>query len=372
VRIGVDVRELEKGKATGIGRYLLDLLKFATKEKPRWEFILFGNQATKIDLEASNLEKIFIAEYFTPWWDQIKLPRYLKKERVDIFLTPYLKVPLSIPCKLVVIINDLIPFLFPEYQKLKDRPRRIYFKNLGRRAAGRADKIITISQHSKKDILKVFQIPEEKIKVIYLGVDRAYQPLISNLKEATSKYGINKKFIFYFGNFNPHKNVKALIEAYYRLPQKIKDGYQLVLGGRRDRHCMGLEKMIKRLKLEEKAIFTGFISEKDLPAIYSAAELFVFPSLREGFGLPPLEAMACGTPVITSNITSLPEVVGEAGILVNSYNVDEIKAAIIKVLTDSALRNNLIKRGLERAKQFTPEKTAKQILRVFAETQGAK
>lgn len=367
IRCGVDVRELEKGKATGIGRYLLNFLKIATEEKREWEFILFGNQNTKIDLGAPNLKKIFIPEYLTPWWDQVKLPRYLRKERVDIFLTPYLKAPLFVSCKLVVIINDLIPFLFSGYQGLKSFPRRIYFKNLGRRAAKRADKIITISQYSKKDILKVFRIPEEKIEVIYLSVDRAYHSLTSNLEEITSKYGIAKRFIFCFSNFNPHKNVKTLIEAYYRLPQKMKSEYQLVLGGRRDRYCMSLEKMVKHLKLEEKVIFTGFIPEEDLPLIYNAAELFLFPSLYEGFGLPPLEAMACGTPVIASNTTSLPEVVGQAGILVNPYKVDEIKEAVIRVLTDSTLRNDLIKRGLERAKQFTPEKTAKRILKIFAE-----
>ena len=372
MRVGIDVRELEKGKVTGIGRYLLDFLKFASKDKKEWEFVLFGNQATEIDLEAPNLKKIFISEYLTSWWDQVKLPHYLKKEKIDIFLTPYLKAPLLTPCKLVVIINDLIPFLSPGYQRLKNLPRRVYFRNLGRRAVKRADKIITISQHSKKDILKIFQIPEEKIEVISLSVNEKYHPITSNLGKITSKYGIGGKFIFYFGNFNPHKNVKTLIEAYYRLPQEMRDEYQLVLGGRRDKQCLMLEEMVKHLKLEKRIIFTGFISEEDLPAIYSAAELFVFPSLYEGFGLPPLEAMACGTPVITSNTTSLPEVVGKAGILINPYKVDEIKFAIIKVLTDSTLRNDLVQKGLERAKRFTPEKTARQFLAVLAEVRGAK
>ncbi len=367
MRIGIDVRELEKGKITGIGRYLLDFLKLAIKQKPEWEFVLFGNQNTQINLEAPNLTKIFIPEYFTLWWDQVKLPRYLKKEKIDIFLTPYLKAPLSLPCKLVVIINDLIPFLFPGYQRLKNLPRRVYFRNLGKRTAKMADKIIAISYYSKKDIVKYFQVSEEKIEVIHLGVDKKYRPLSSNLEKITSKYGIGGKFIFYFGNFNPHKNVKTLVEAYHRLPEKIKNEYQLVLGGRRDRYCTDLEKMIKRLRIEEKVIFTGFISEKDLPAIYSAAELFVFPSLYEGFGLPPLEAMACGAPVITSNTTSLPEVVGEAGILVRPYNIDEIKEAIIRVLTDSALRKSLIEKGLKRIQQFIPDKTAHHFLRVFDE-----
>lgn len=367
MKIGIDIRELEKGKATGIGRYILNFLRFAVKNNPEWEFILFGNQNTQIHLNASNLKKIFIQEYSTFWWDQIQLPRYLKRERVDIFLTPYLKVPIFLACKLIVIINDLIPLLFPEYQKLKSFPRRIYFKNLGRQAARRADKIVTISHHSKKDILEVFQIPEEKIRVIYLSVEDKYQPVAANLEKVACKYGIRKKFIFYFGNFNPHKNVKTLIQTYYSLPDEVKSEYLLVLGGRRDRYCMELERMVRHLKIVEKVVFTGFIAEEDLPSIYSAASLFAFPSFYEGFGLPPLEAMACGTPLITSNTTSLPEVVGEAGILVDPYKVDEIKAAIVKVLTDSKLRNDLIEKGLERSKQFTPEKTTDQILEIFAE-----
>ena len=367
MRIGIDVRELEKGKATGIGRYLLNFLKFATKEKPTWEFILFGNQNTKIDLEVPNLKKIYIPEYFTPWWDQIQLPRYLKKERIDIFFSPYFKAPFFVPGKLVVIINDLIPLLVPGYQGLRRLLRRVYFKKLTGAATKRADKIITISHHSKKDIMEVFHVPGEKIKVIMLAADEAYRPVTSDLEKVTSKYGIDKGFIFYFGNFNPHKNVKTLIEAYYRLPQKMRDEYQLVLGGRRDRYCLSLEKMVKRLRLEEKVIFTDFIAEENLPAIYSAAELFVFPSLYEGFGLPPLEAIACGTPVIASNTTSLPEVIRDAGILVDPCKVNDISEAITKVLTDSKLRDSLVERGLRRAKQFSAEKTAKKMIGIFEE-----
>lgn len=372
MKIGIDAREFEAKSITGIARYLGEFLKYALRHKCEHEYTLFCNQFTRIPLQEHRLKKIFIPEYLTFWWDQVQLPCYLSRERVDIFLTPYLKAPFFAPCKLVIIINDLISLLFPEYRKLKSFARRVYFKNLGRQAARRAEKIITISQYSKKDILDVFQIRAERVKVIYLSADEEYRPITSNLEKVTSRYGIREKFIFYFGNFNPHKNVKALIEAYYNLPEKIKNEYQLVLGGRRDKYRLELEKIVKHLKIGDRVVFANFIPEDDLPSIYSAAELFVFPSLYEGFGLPPLEAMGCGTPVITSNTTSLPEVVGEAGILVNPYSVDDIKAAIIKVLTDSTLRNNLIKRGLERSRQFTSEKMADQILKIFAEVQRAK
>jgi len=365
LKIGIDVRELEKGKATGIGQYLLNFLRFAIKNKQEWEFILFGNQDTQINLDAPNLKKIFIPEYLTFWWDQVQLPHHLKKEKIDLFLTPYFKAPLFDSCKLVVIINDLIPLLAGEYQNLRRFLKRVYFKSLANAAARRADKVITISHHSKKDILDVFQVPEEKIEVIYLSVDESYRPINSNLEKIISKYGISKRFILYFGNFNPHKNVKSLIESYNNLPEKIKSEYQLVLGGRRDRHCIGLEKMVKHLKIKEKVVFTAFISEEDLPSIYSAASLFVFPSLYEGFGLPPLEAMACGTPVIASNTTSLPEVIGEAGFLVDAKNVWELGRTILTVLQDDKLRDKLRQKGLNRVKEFSISKTSKKILNLL-------
>jgi glycosyltransferase involved in cell wall biosynthesis len=158
------------------------------------------------------------------------------------------------------------------------------------------------------------------------------------------------------------------MKAYSVLPQKIKDQYQLVLGGRKDAHCVKLENQARKLKIEDNVIFTGFIFEEDLPIIYSAASLFVFPSLYEGFGLPPLEAMACGTPVIASNATSLPEVVGDAGILVEPKNVNDLRNAILAVLFDKELRFNLRRKGLERAKKFNTYKTGCSILNLLEKT----
>ncbi len=372
MKIGIDIREMEKGKMTGIGRYLKNLLDYIAQEDQKNEYILFANQKTEYTTTVKNIKIRVIKGWFAPFWDQVQLPRALKKDKINLFLSPYYKKPFFTPCKSIITIHDLNPLFLPPISMKGWFKNRLYFRTLLKLSSRKVDRIITVSQYSKKDIVEYFRVPEEKIEVICHCVDERYRPISSNSEEVTSKYGIDRKFIFYFGNFNPHKNVKALIEAYYRLPQKTKDKYQLVLGGRRDRYCMSLEKMVKHLKIEERVVFTGFISEEDLPAIYSAAELFVFPSLREGFGLPPLEAMACGTPVITSNTTSLPEVVGEAGILVNPYNVDEIKAAIIEVLTNSTLRNDLIQKGLERSRRFTSEKTTKQILEVFAEVQGEK
>ncbi|MFC1570492.1 glycosyltransferase family 4 protein [Candidatus Omnitrophota bacterium] len=363
MRIGIDIRELEKGKATGIGSYLLDFLRFAAENKKEWEFVLFGNQDTRIDIEAPNFKKVYIPEHFTPWWDQIKLPHYLKREGVDVFLTPYMKVPFFAPCKFVVIINDLIPFLFPGYQDFKSIPSRMYFKTLGKRAVKRAERIVAISNHSKKDILNMFKVPKEKVEVIHLNVDESYRPVDPGA--SVSRYGIDGKYILYFGNFNPHKNVNTLIEAYHGLPEDIKSEYRLVLGGKKNRYCADIEETVRRLKMADRVHFTGFIPEEDLPSIYSAASLFVFPSLYEGFGLPPLEAMACGVPVICSDATSLPEVVGKAAILVNPKDVQEITNAMEKVLRDNTLRQELIDKGLERAREFRGEKAASKLFELI-------
>ena len=367
MKIGIDIREMERGKITGIGRYLKNFLGYIAREDRENEYVLFANQKTEYTTVVKNIKVRVIKEWFSPFWDQIQLPRALKEEKIDIFLSPYYKKPFFTPCKSIITIHDLNSFFLPSISIKGWFKNQLYFRILLKLSSRKADKIITVSQYTKKDIVEYFQALEEKIEVVYLGVDERYHPISSNLEETVSKYGVNEKFIFYFGNFNPHKNIKALIETYYSLPEKIKSEYQLVLGGRRDKYCIGLEKMVRHLKIGKRVVFTGFISEEDLPLIYSAAKLFVFPSLREGFGLPPLEAMACGIPVIASNTTSLPEVVGEAGILVDPYKVDEIKAAIVKVLTNSTLRDDLIKRGLERARRFTSKKTADQILKIFAE-----
>ncbi len=365
MKVGIDVRELEKGKATGIGQYLYDLLKLSPLYRREWTFTLFGNQNTHIDLEAVNIRKILIPEYLTFWWDQAQLPYHLAKEKVDVFLTPYFKAPVIRPCKLVVIINDLIPLLLPEYRTLNRLCTRIYFKALTKASTLNADKIITISDHSKKDILRNFNVSENKIETVYLGVNSKYRPSANNIKHVGKKYNITKNYILYFGNFNPHKNVETLLKAYRRLPGHLKSKYQLVLGGRTDSHCRELERWIKKLSIDSNVIFTDFILEEDLPAIYGGASLFVFPSLYEGFGLPPLEAMACGTPVITSNKTSLPEVMGDAGILVDPCNVEDFSNSIKKVLLNQDLKNEMRQKGLSRAKMFSPQKTAGDILNIL-------
>ncbi|MCM8800411.1 MAG: glycosyltransferase family 4 protein [Candidatus Omnitrophica bacterium] len=365
MRVGIDARELEKAKPTGIARYLINFLNSRVVNESGWEFILFCNQKTQTPIEASYIKKVSIPEYITPLWDQVQLPAYLKKHNVDIFLTPYYKAPLLCKARLVLIINDLIPFRFKGYQNLKNF---LYFKGLLKIAIKKADVIVTISEYSKNDIVKVFKISPDKIRVIMLGVDERRFYKMDNLdKKVLSKYGIDESFILYTGNFRPHKNVKTLIEAYYRLPGNLKDKFKLVLVGRKDRDQQNLIRLVGNLGLKDKVIFTGYVNDEELGFIYNSASIFVFPSLYEGFGLPVLEAMACGLPVIAFNVSALSEVVGDSGILLNSYSSEALRRAMEEVLSDEELRKDLIQRALNRARQFSTEKMSQDLLAILKE-----
>jgi glycosyltransferase involved in cell wall biosynthesis len=250
--------------------------------------------------------------------------------------------------------------LSKEYSGILRLMNRFYFRSLVKTSVTNAERVIAISKFTKTCIMNEFGTPGTKIDVIYLNVEDRYRPLIRNRKTKLAKYGLPNKFILYVGNFNPHKNVPILIKAYSELPPAIKEAYGLVLGG--SSRCHELASLAKELGIEKNVRFTGFVPENDLPVIYSAATVFVFPSLHEGFGLPPLEAMACGTPVIVSDAASLPEVVGDAGILIKPTDTKALSKAIINVLNDNDMQITLKKKGLLKAKVFTPHKTASEFL----------
>ena len=260
----------------------------------------------------------------------------------------------------IVTCHDIIPLIFyNNIKKLKFRYAVSGIKN--------ADKIIADSYNTKQDIISYFKIPDEKIKIIPLAADKIFQPLdeviISKIKQ---KYNFDFPLILYVGTLEPRKNIPTLIKAFCKLK---KEGlpHILLVTGKKDGKYKKIFEMVKKLNLQKDVIFTGYIPREDLPTIYNAVDLFVYPSLYEGFSLPPLEAMACGTPVITSNTSSLPEVVGDAGIMVNPYEIDGLAKAMYEVLTDCGLREDMIKKGLKRAKMFSWERTAKETLEVYQE-----
>jgi glycosyltransferase involved in cell wall biosynthesis len=234
----------------------------------------------------------------------------------------------------------------------------------------KAAKIIVPSLNTKKDVMRILHVPEEKIVVVYNGVEheKFKQLDCEHAKEyLKSKYGISGGFILsVVGTFIPRKNVLRLLSSYHKLPNDVKSKYQLIIIGKKQGSLYDqVLETIHRLKLDDRVILTGYVPEEDLPLFYNAASLFVFLSLYEGFGLPPSEAMACGTPVIVSKISSLPEIVGDAGLTVDPYNVDEITRILLLVLKNDLLKRDLKKKGLRQAKLYSWKSSADKYIHIF-------
>jgi len=307
------------------------------------------------------------------WWEQVGIVRAGMREQIDLLHCPYWTNPLWSPWPTVVTVHDVIQFVLPEYAWRKIS--RVYFSIVSR-SAQRADAIITVSECSKGDIVKLLRVPPERIHVIGNAVDSSLYPvrdpwLLAGVRE---RYGIAPRFILYFGGFDLRKNVPRLIQAYARLPEALRREYQLVIAGRYQNLGHPLfpdpRQTVESLGLEARVIFTGQVREQDKAPLFSAATVFAFPSLYEGFGIPVLEAMACGTPVLTSNRSALPEVAGDAGLLVDPYDTEAICGGLAELLESQSVREDLARRGLERARRFTWDHVAEQTVRVYRQVVG--
>ncbi len=304
----------------------------------------------------------------TPLWQIFVLLDCLIK-KIDILFAPcaYLLPALNFFMPAVIIIFDLTTFL-PEIKETHKKTTRLREGMVLKLAIKNSIKSIAISANTKQDAVKWFKVDPNKIKVIYGAASSRYC-LIKNTEQINkilTKHQLPNKFILTVGTLEPRKNHKRLIEAYNHLInyRNLAD-FKLVMVGKKGWYYDEIFAKVKQLKLEKKVIFTDYLPDDDLPYLYNAATCFVYPSLYEGFGLPVIEAMACGCPVITSNISSLPEVVGEAAILVNPYNSDEIARALAEVLTNSSLRYKLRRDGLKQAQKFSWARTATEILDLF-------
>jgi glycosyltransferase involved in cell wall biosynthesis len=262
----------------------------------------------------------------------------------------------------VVTIHDVIPWSFPGVSTRLDTWIYRYWLP---RVAPRMDAVITVSQASKQDIVRYLKIPPHKVHVVYLCANQAYKPLpAAVVADVRQRYQLPDAYLLYVGSYEPRKNLMRLLQAFARLKQPSLR-HKLVIVGPRRHTASQIASKLAELGIEQNVILTDYIKEADLPAIYNGADLFVFPSLYEGFGLPPLEAMACGTPVITSNTSSLPEVVGDAALIVDPYDIDALAVMIKRALFDEDLRTDLRRRGMQRAAQFTWERTACETLEVY-------
>ncbi len=297
------------------------------------------------------------------FWEQVVQPLALKKEKVDLLHALAFVTPLLSPCPSVVTIYDLSFLLYPESFK---HSKRFYLGLFTRLSAKRARRIIAISESTKRDVVRLLGVPPEKVEVVYCGIDEAFRPLAEDqVATFRSKRGLPERFILFVGTIEPRKNVARLIEAFADLQTCKLANLKLVIGGAKGWFCEHVFARVEELGLEGDVMFPGYIPVSELPLWYNAAELFVYPSLYEGFGLPPLEAMACGTPVVAANTSSLPEVVGEAGLTVDPLDVEGLAEAMRRALSDEALRQEMRERGLQRAKGFSWTKTARETVQVY-------
>jgi glycosyltransferase involved in cell wall biosynthesis len=353
-RIGIDVRMIH---STGIGSYIQGLLSSWAHEPNVHPLTLFGNLG---DLKRWP----FPAEDFrAPVYslqEQWAGSRTFSQARLDLLHVPHYNVPLAYQGRLVVTIHDVIHLLFPGFARRVGG--RLYARLMLNAAVRKAKRIIAVSRKTKEDILKHFSIDPEKIRVIHPAVAMEFAPASPRILEATlSRYGLKAGFILFVGDVRPHKNVGGLLEAHRLLRKRWPGCPPMVIVGKRDR-ANGL------LKNNPQSVrWLGPLPQRELVHLYSSAGVFAFPSFYEGFGLPPLEAMACGCPVIVSSSGALPESVGEAGFYVDPHNPGSIADGIVRVLQDQSLRKCLTEQGLARSRTYSWEKTARDTWKVYEE-----
>lgn len=364
-RIAIDISPMYRSKA-GVGHYTSNLVaNLKLLKQNNYIFLRRRRNEGLGERKPSVLKRLFNAVRQT-LWEQAILPFRLLVKGATLIHCPAYVSPLIKTCHSIITIHDMAFLLYPEKFV---RSYRFYLRLWAPVSARRADVVITDSNQSKKDIVKSLKIPGNKVKVIYLGVDDAFRPITNKklIEQSRRKYELPPKFILYVGTLEPRKNIMGLIWAYKLFKDSGDKEHRLVIAGAKGWLYSDMFKTVDELHLREDVKFTGYIADIDLPSVYNGAELFVYPSLYEGFGLPPLEAMACGVPVITSNTSSLPEIVGDAGIMVNPVDHRAIADAIKRVLNDEQLKEEMKRKGLVRARQFSWEKTAQRTSEVYNE-----
>jgi glycosyltransferase involved in cell wall biosynthesis len=366
VRIAIDARKLHD---YGIGTYVRNILRELARSDDGHTYVLLCRPQDASELEAQSpcFETLVEAAGNYSVREQLTVPYDLWRARVDLFHAPHYVVSPCTPRPYVVTIHDCIHLRFPQY--LPNRAAHLYARAMMTVAARRATKILTVSHASKEDILHFLGVPSEKVEVIYNGLDQrlAASPTPEDIARVRDRFMLTSPFVLYTGNIKPHKNVDRLIEAYAILRQGGHEDVKLLIIGEEISRFPNLRRLVHRHQLHGQVRFFGFVPDATLSVLYRLASVFVFPSLYEGFGLPPLEAMAAGVPVVTSNVSSLPEVVGDAALLIDPLDPNAIAAAMARVLDEPALRADLIRRGHERARAFSWTRSVDRIRQVYTE-----
>ncbi len=364
MRIGIDARKLHD---FGIGTYIRNLVRELSRLDHDTEYVLLCRAADAADLAGlgQNFRPVPEGAGNYSIREQWRVPLALRREGVTLFHAPHYVLPPLVRCRSVVTIHDCIHLMFPQY--LPNRVAHGYARASIEMAARRATRVLTVSESSKRDILRFVDADPAKIDVIYNAYDERFglEPREEDVVRLRERYQLHDRFVLYAGNVKPHKNLERLIEAFHLVRRRGLDDLKLVMIGDEISKYAALKRAVHQHQLHKYVRFFGYLPEDTLAIMYRLAGVFVFPSLYEGFGLPPLEAMASGTPVVTSNLSSLPEVAGNAAILVDPYDPESIADGMYRVLTDPVLQADLRRKGLARARQFSWQDSARRVREIY-------
>lgn len=378
ITIGIDIRSLSGGAYTGVGEYTRTLLKHMVGLDRDIQFKLFfnaHNASPELDFlgDAGNVKTYFFRypnKYFSSTTRFLGIPKIDKMiGGCDVFFSPhFIATPTTKKCKKVITFHDLS---FERYPEFFDTQRKLWhFSNKPQKQAREADCIIAVSESTAYDLYNIYGVDQQKIKIIYSGIDEKFfiAPTREELRQVKSKYNLPEKFILSLSTIEPRKNVSGIVKAFEIFKSAVSErdpDTKLIIAGKPGWLYQETFRTIKNSKYKTDIIYIGFIDETDKPALYRLASLFVYPSIYEGFGFPVLEAMASGTPVITSAHSSLPEVVEYAALLVDPLKTSDLAWAIGEILDDKELANFLIKKGLLQAQKFSWQKCAEETLQVL-------
>ncbi len=367
MKIGIDARMYGSGQ-TGIGNYIKHVTDNILKIDNENEYVLFLREPefSKFTPPNKRVRKVKAEARWYSWREQVILPWQMLKENVDLMHFPHFNSPILYPKKSVVTIHDVTPRFFPGH-KMKSIVRRLGFRAVFNSSVHKAAHVIAVSGHTKRDVMRYFHVPDEKITVTYLGVEPYFRKIenYAKIKEIKDRFSITGPFIFYVGVWRNHKNVDGLIKAFGIFLKKYKMDYQLVIGGQEDPYYPEVRKAWEDLGIGGRVIRPGFIKDDDLPLFYNAAELYVVPSFYEGFGLNGLEAMACGTPVASSKVTSLPEVYEDSAVYFDPNDHEEMADAMAAVLMNKEKKEELTAKGYQRVKRYRWENCARATLEIY-------
>ncbi len=368
MRVAIDIR---RAGDFGIGTYVRNVVRQLAQLDRSSHYLLIGQPRHREEF-GQLPENFELLEYAAPpgsFQTHLHLPLVLRRRSVDLLHVPWFYSPPLLPCRLVLTIHDLTDFIYSPQGPQWAHPWRLRF---ARHALRMASRILAVSQSSRRELARVFGVGEQKIEVVYNALDERFtqEPVPADAGRILERHAVNHPFVLYAGNIKPHKNLARLIEAFAVCKAEQRgvpefDAMKLLLIGDELAKQPDLRRAVVRSRARDDVRFLGFVPHPVLRAFYSRARAFLFPSLYEGFGLPPLEAMAHGTPVLTSNLSSLPEVFGDAALLVNPENLFDIARGIRQILTNNVLRETLIRRGHELVRKYSWQRSAEQIHRVY-------